>query len=246
MCSKSISGFHWQSLASCRRFALTRAVRAVFVSLLILSTGCVPAQATALGTVTLQLKWTHAFQFAGYYAAKELGYYRDAGLDVDIVEAPPGRDPLDSVLEGRAQFGVGTCNLLLARQAGHPVVVLAVIYQHSPLVLVARQNHALRGVHDLVDKRVMIEPQSQELLACLKQEGVPVERLDQVVHSHDSADLIRGDVDAMSAYVTHEPFYLDHAGLPYQVHTPRTGGIDFYGDNLFTTEQEIARNPARV
>jgi hypothetical protein len=50
----------------------------------------------------------------------------------------------------------------------------------------------------------------------------------------------------MSAYVTHEPFYLDHAGLPYQVHTPRTGGIDFYGDNLFTTEQEIARNPARV
>ncbi|MFO7535344.1 MAG: ABC transporter substrate-binding protein, partial [Kiritimatiellia bacterium] len=46
-----------------------------------------PAVAEEVGAadhVTLQLKWTHAFQFAGYYAALEKGYYRAAGLDVKI------------------------------------------------------------------------------------------------------------------------------------------------------------------
>ena len=41
-------------------------------------------QKTACGFIVLQLRWTHQFQFAGYYMAKELGLYRDAGLDVEI------------------------------------------------------------------------------------------------------------------------------------------------------------------
>ncbi|MBN2886662.1 MAG: ABC transporter substrate-binding protein, partial [Chromatiaceae bacterium] len=75
-----------------------------------------PAQ--ALETVSLQLKWSHAFQFAGYYAALEQGYYREAGLNVRLLEAGPGLDPLESVLSGAAQYGVGTSSLLLARAAG--------------------------------------------------------------------------------------------------------------------------------
>jgi ABC-type nitrate/sulfonate/bicarbonate transport system substrate-binding protein len=202
--------------------------------------------AYAREAVTLQLKWTHAFQFAGYYAAQELGYYRDAGLDVRIDEAQPGVDPVMRVLDGTAQFGVGNSNLLLARRAGQPVVALAVIFQHSPLVLIARQTHATQGIHDLVGKRLMIEPQSDELLAYLKQEGIPLDRTIQIEHSFDPHDLIDGKVDAISAYVTNEPYYLDRAHLAYQTYTPRAAGIDFYGDNLFTTERELAQNPRRV
>ena len=99
-----------------------------------------PLLALALEKVTLQLKWIHAFQFAGYYAAKEKGYYRDAGIDVQIHEAAPGTDVLDTVISGKAQFGTGTSSLLLARNAGKPVVALAVIFQHSPLVLVAAKT----------------------------------------------------------------------------------------------------------
>jgi len=117
----------------------------------------------AADAVTLQLKWTHAFQFAGYYAAIEQGYYKDAGLDVTLLEATPGVDPVQQVLKGNAQFGVGTSSLLLSRQEGAPVVVLGVIFQHSPLVLVARQTQPVQSVHDLQGKRVMIEPHSDEL-----------------------------------------------------------------------------------
>jgi signal transduction histidine kinase len=205
--------------------------------------------AWAAEKVTLQLKWTHAFQFAGYYAAVEKGYYRDAGLDVQLLEATPGGDPLEAVLSDQAQYGVGTSSLLLARKAGKPVVVLAAIFQHSPLVLVAREDKASKGtqgIHDIVGKRVMIEPQSDELLAYLKQEGITPDSLLQVPHSFHAEDLIEGRVDAMSAYVSNELFYLDRANFDYQVYTPRTGGIDFYGDNLYTTEKEISTHPERV
>ncbi len=205
---------------------------------------CRPAH--ALESVTLQLKWTHAFQFAGYYAAQELGYYRAAGLDVKIEEALPGSDPVAKVLAGEAEYGVGNSNLLLARHAGQPVLVLAVIFQHSPLVMIARQKSPTQSIQDLVGVRAMIEPQSDELLAYLRQEGVPLERITQLEHSHNPQDLIDGKVDAISAYVTNEPYYLDRAHLAYQIYTPRSAGIDFYGDNLFTTEGELKEHPARV
>jgi len=197
----------------------------------------------ALEAVTLQLKWTHAFQFAGYYAALEQGYYRDAGLTVSIREALPGLDPVTEIIEGRAQYGVGTSSLLLERKAGKPVVVLAVIFQHSPYVLIARQT---QSIHDLIDKRVMLEPQANELLAYLKSEGIPLERITRQEHSYDPQDLISGKINAISAYTINQPYYLDRANINYQTYNPRSAGIDFYGDNLFTSESELKAHPERV
>lgn len=205
--------------------------------------------AFALEAVTLQLKWSHAFQFAGYYTAVEKGFYREAGLDVSLLEAQPSTNVMASVREGRAQYGVGTSSLLLDRAAGHPVVVLAVVFQHSPQVLLVRQHkheHGTQGIHDLVNKRVMIEPHADELLAYLKHEGVRPDRLEQVPHTFNPQDLIDGKVDAMSAYVTNEPYILDQTGTRYHTYTPRSAGIDFYGDNLFTTENELTAHPDRV
>ena len=70
--------------------------------------------ARAAEKVTIQLKWQHQFQFAGYSAAQDQGYYRDAGLDVTLAEAVPGGDPLQNVASGGAQYGVGNTTLLLA------------------------------------------------------------------------------------------------------------------------------------
>lgn len=202
--------------------------------------------AWALETVTLQLKWTHAFQFAGYYAAQELGYYREAGLDVQIKPADPKTNPIDEVLAGRAEFGVGTSSLLLARHSGKPVVVLSVIFQHSPLILIARQTHVLQSIHDLAGKSVMLEPQSEELIAYLRREKLPLEQIQLLPHSQSVDDLVTGRVAAMSAYVTYEPYFLRQQAIPFQTYTPRSAGIDFYGDNLFTSEQVLKRHPARV
>jgi signal transduction histidine kinase/ABC-type nitrate/sulfonate/bicarbonate transport system substrate-binding protein len=196
--------------------------------------------------VVLQLKWRHQFQFAGYYAALAQGYYRDAGLDVALQEAVPDRDPAQAVLSGQADFGVGTSDLVLLRDKGQPVVVLAAIFQHSPLVLLADRRAGVDDLHDLYNKPIMIEPLSAELFAYFRDEGIDPAKLHILPHTFDVRDLIDRKVAAMSGYSTDEVYQLKAAGLDFMTFTPRSGGIDFYGDNLFTTESEIRRHPARV
>lgn len=107
--------------------------------------------------ITVQLKWYHQFQFAGYYAAIEKGFYAEEGLQVELRQRVAGTSHIEDVLEGRAQYGVSDAGLLLARQQGKPVVLLAQILQHSPLVLLTRKDSGIRSAEDLAGKRVMFD-----------------------------------------------------------------------------------------
>ncbi|MHA4868518.1 EAL domain-containing protein [Duganella sp. PWIR1] len=212
----------------------------------------VAAPALALEKVTLQLKHAHQFQFAGYYAAQELGYYREAGLDVRILDGQDGDAPERSILAGKAEYGTGSSSLLLARLSGKPVVVLGVVFQHSPYALAMRQTGGDPDLRRLIGKRAMIGSltgelaNADELLAFLSKEGVPPSSFERVSHSFNPVDLVDGKVDAMAIYTTNEPDTFDRLGFPYDIYSPRAVGIDFYGDNLFTSEREIANHPARV
>ena len=197
--------------------------------------------------VRLQLKWRHQFQFAGYYAAVAQGYYREAGLEVELLEAVPGQNPVDAVFAGKADFGVGNSDLLLSRAEGKPAVVLAAIFQHSPLALVARAVPGITAMPDLHNRpMMMVESEKAEILAYFKHEGVSLAGLRIQPHTQRIEDFIEGKVDAMSAYVTDQPFMLKEAGVNYLTFLARSGGIDFYGDNLFTTEEQIRKHPDRV
>lgn len=199
--------------------------------------------AWGLDPVRLQLKWQHQFQFAGYYAAQAQGFYRDAGLEVTILPAVPGQDATQVVLKGEADFGVGTSDLLLLRAQGAPVVVMASIFQHSPLALMMHRGGPLQSVHDLADKKLMIEPGSAELLAALRREGLKPDRYSLAPHNHRVEDFVQGGVDAMSVYVTDEIFELVQSRIPFALYSPRSSGIDFYGDNLFSTQSYLEHHP---
>ncbi len=202
--------------------------------------------ARPLERVSLQLHWEHQFQFAGYYAAIEQGYYAEAGLEVEIREADLTKVSTDQVVAGESDFGIGNSNLVLERAQGKPIVVLAPIFQHSPVVLLARTDKGVDNVHALAGKPIIVEPSAVELFAYLEHEGVSRDRLVLQPHEFDPEVLIRGDVAAMSAYSTDEPFVLQEHGIPYSVFTPRAAGIEFYGDTLFTSERQIAEKPGQV
>lgn len=85
----------------------------------------------SLTSVSVQLRWFHQFQFAGFYAALQQGYFSQAGLDVTLIEGGPTIDPVDSVLEGRADFGIGNSSLLVDFNKGRPVVAVAAIFQRD-------------------------------------------------------------------------------------------------------------------
>ncbi len=202
--------------------------------------------AWALEPVTVQLKWKHQFQFAGFYAALEQGYYREAGLDVRLVEADGAEDPNRAVLSGAAQYGVGGPELVMLAAKGEPVVLLAAIFQHSPLVILTRASDELHTVQELVGKRVAVEPQAADFVAYLRREGVPLDRVTLAPPAYTVDPLLNGEVDAMWSYRTDEPFALQERGQPFVLLDPRVAGIDFYGDTLFTTARELEERPERV
>ena len=200
-------------------------------------------------TISLQLKWQHQFQFAGYYAALEKGFYEEIGLDVKILPHGPNQEsPINKVLTGLVEYGVTDTSLVKHRLDGKPVVALAAIFQRSPLTWLVREDSNIRTPHDLVGKRAMYLPgtQSIDLLAMLQVEGIPTDKIQLLHSSFDIQDLIDGNTDAFNAYTTNEPFTLQNHGIAYHSILPRNYGIDFYDDVLFTSESEIKNHPDRV
>jgi two-component system phosphate regulon sensor histidine kinase PhoR len=204
-----------------------------------------PADAAPAKKVVLQLKWRHQFQFAGYYAALQQGFYRDEGLDVEIREGAPDINPIGSLLAGQADFAVGGADALLARLQGKPVVALAAIYQHSPFILLT-SSRQINEPAELIGKRVMLTPGQgeAEIKGMFLKEGIPLDRIRFIPHSWQVADLFNGTTDAMSAYATDD--FPELQGHTPGTITPSHYGIDFYGDTLYTTEMKISQSPRQV
>lgn len=221
-------------------------MRIIAVFLLCLFGSLVSAQ----DNVRLQLRWKHQFQFAGYYVAKEYGYYREAGIEVDIIQNGPAQryNAIQRVLEGEADFGVSNSGLIVAYGQGEPVVALASIMQHSPATWIVT-DPSIHTLHDLVGKRLMaILPvtESVEHFAPFLKEGIPLERLRMLPTSFSVDSLLNDETDAMNAYLSNEPFLLRQRGIPYRTIQPRSYGIDFYSDVLFTRASLVQDKPDLV
>ena len=199
--------------------------------------------------VTLQLKWFHQFQFAGYYAAIEKGFFAEEDLRVTLLERDPAQTNMQPVLEGKAEYGVADSGLLVLRNEGAPVVVLAQIFQHSPLALLTRREDHLVTPSALAEKRLMVDIAGHSdaaLVMMLKRSELNLDEVEVVPMSFNPADLATGKCDALSAYMTDQPFWFRQHDIQVDVLNPRDYGVDFYGDNLFTTEQEMRTHPDRV
>src|SRR6202790_3680737 len=191
--------------------------------------------AAGLDSASLQLKWKHQFQFAGYYAALEQGFYRNAGLDVTIREGGPDIDVAETVASGKADFGVCSASVLREWTMGRRLGVLAAIFQPSPAIILVPRRADISSVSDLHGRTLMDTPGSDEIAAMLRHEGVDYAALPRVAHQGDPRDLLAGRADAMVAYSTNELFVLEQLGAAYRTFSPGDYGIDFYGDNLCTS-----------
>ncbi|MCD6582625.1 MAG: ABC transporter substrate-binding protein, partial [Desulfuromusa sp.] len=194
--------------------------------------------------LVLQLPWHHQFQFAGYYMAEEQGYYRDAGLSVEIHDITQGSNPIEGVLSGRVDFGVSGPGLIVERSQGKPVVAVASIFQQSPTVFLSLEQSGIREPADFIGKKVMLSPgyQSLPLLALLLQEKL-LDKIERLETSFDSHSLLNGQTDVFNGYSSNEPYQLEAQGYATNIIDPAEYGINFYGDTLFTSETFIQKHP---
>lgn len=206
------------------------------------------AAGDSLEKVTMQVRWLHQFQFAGYYAAVEKGFYRDEGLDVTIQAGSPIRTPVSEVLAGNAQYGEANSELLYHYLEGEPLVALAAIFQHSPSILLARKDSGIRSPQQIAGKTVMMVGGTEDVdfLAMIANEGIDISTINIIPSSYDINDLIEAKTDLFNAYITNEPFHLKERGIESYIIEPGDYGINFYSDILFTSHEELQNNPERV
>lgn len=222
-------------------------VRVIGLAFLLFCSGI--GHAAELEKVTIQLKWLHQFQFAGFYAAKAKGFYAEEGLDIELRQRDPDSSHIEDVLHGMAEYGVADAGLLIERLQGKPVVLLSQFFQHSPLVFITLKSSGLREPKDLVNQRIMYDAlghSDMPLIALLLNSigTLDSDKLQQV--SFNLQDLTDGKTDVYAGYLTDQPFWFYERKIDINIINPRDYGIDYYGDNLFTTEKELAEHPDRV
>jgi len=202
--------------------------------------------AQALDTVNLDLRWNHQFQFAGYYAAIEKGYYQEEGISVNLRAGSAGKDNIEEVLSGRADFSISNSELIQARLEGKPVVALSALFQYSPEVLLSLKSSDINTPKDLTNKIIATNSGRLEanLLAMLELENMKPNMLPTITKKNEFSlvPLISGEVDIITGYLTNQPYILSKMGVDYKLMDPQVYGINFYSDYLFTSEKFLSKN----
>jgi signal transduction histidine kinase len=212
--------------------------------------------AVADDRITLQLRWEPQFQFAGYYMALERGYYAQAGLDVEIQPGvAPGPRYLSAVTEveeGRATFGIGSVDVVLARANGAPLSIVSSIFQNSPVEIYTRSETRISNLSELMDLRFSAGfqrngPAEIELRALLRSEGFSLTDV-QVPHTTRSSfeAFLDGEIDVMPGFSLALPWMAAERGVVLNAIKPAEFGIHFYGDSLFAREDVIREDPELV
>ena len=190
-----------------------------------------------LTKVTIQLSWFDQFQFAGYYMAKEQGFYKDAGLDVEILPFSLGMNIPKMVNDGDVDFAIGRENLILEKAKYPKIIALAAIFQATPLVLLTTKDSGIDSFNKFENKKLMRtkdDGSEVSIKAMLASSKIDVKSIAQVEHSHNIYDLIDKKVDIISAYTSKAPYILQKEQIKYNIFYPKDYGFDMYSDFLIT------------
>ena len=161
-----------------------------------------------LDKVSLQLKWVTQAQFAGYYAAKEKGYYEEEGLDVTIKPGGPEITPEQVVLGKQADFGVDWLPSLLSfRDKGNDLVNIAQVFTRSGMLELTHKDSGIESIADLRGKKVGVWccGNENELYAALTKNGIHLKDDVTIVNQPFNMNLfLERQVDAAAAMTYNE------------------------------------------
>ncbi len=218
---------------------------AVLCFLGVINPATLSAQYTA---ARLQLKWSHRFQFAGYYAARQQGYYKSEGLDIRILEGGKNISPIDMVSSGKAEFGIYDPEVLFKNPKDNPLTVVFATLQSSPYGILSKAKSGIRRPSDLVGKKILsANDQGWSIFkAIMLKEGLSPNSTQIIPREKDSEELLDGSADAVITYITSQPTRLRDMGLDPVIMKPLDYGVDFYGDVIFTSQKYANRSPEIV
>jgi len=173
--------------------------------------------------VKLQLQWFTQAQFAGYFAAVDQGFYKDAGLDVDILEGGTDIVPQTQLAQGKADYAIAWVpKALQSREQGAGITDVGQVFQRSGTLQVSFKDKNITDAAALKSKKVgnWGFGNEFELFAGMSKAGInPAKDVTLVQQQFDMQALLKGDIDAAQAMT-----YNEYAQV-LEAKNPKTGNL---------------------
>ena len=212
------------------------------------------AECTEPTPVTLQLQWFAQAQFAGYYAAKDKGFYSDACLDVTIAEGGVDIVPQTQLAQGNVDFAIAWVPKALAsREQGANIVNVAQVYQKSGTLQVSWADSGIKTPADFKGKKVgnWGFGNEFEVFAAITQAGLdPANDVELVQQQFDMLGLLNREIDAAEAMTYNEYAQLLEAKNPetgelykpedFNVISYEEVGVGMLQDAIWASEERLA------
>jgi NitT/TauT family transport system substrate-binding protein len=188
--------------------------------------------------VRLMTDWYPQPEHGGFYQALLKGWYREAGLDVEIVPGGPNAFAIQRVATKAGDFGMGsTDDVILANERGIPMVAVGATMQHDPQGILIHEGSAVRGFPDLEGRTLALTPGTAWFPYLVKKYGL--KKVREVAHPYSVGPFVRDTNALQQCFVTSEPFFAAQAGVKTRVLLIQESGYDPY--RVFFTRAELVR-----
>lgn len=204
----------------------------------------VAADAAPLKHVSIMLDWYPEAENGGYFYALANGYYRAAGLDVEVIPAAPNAAVEPQVALGKVDFGLGSSDqTLIARARGIPLVQVMGSLQHDPVGVMMHDESPVRTFADLEGHTVATQPGVPWFLFVVKKYHLDHVRVSPL--SFDYAPFLHDPGYIQQCFITSEPPIMKHMGVKVRWLWAKDAGCDGYMA-LDTSDRFLAANPEAV
>jgi NitT/TauT family transport system substrate-binding protein len=201
---------------------------------------------------TMRLEWVIQGQFAGPLLALDKGYYKEAGIEMELLPAGPDLKPAVTVAQGTDTFGIGHPNqVITARANGAPLVTVLQLGHRSASVYVVRKEAGVNSIKDMKGHSVGLwfGGDEHEFLAMLNAAGISQNDVKIVNQGFDIIAWLNGDYEVMQATIYNELQQVYAQGIKKEdlvLLDPRDSGVAMVNTGIFTTEQVIKDRPDAV
>jgi NitT/TauT family transport system substrate-binding protein len=210
-----------------------------------------PAVAQSPTKIKIRLDWKAGAQHAPFYLGKQRGFYRENGLDLDIISGSGSSDTVKQVGSRAVEFGlVDALVLVQAAQQRVPVKAIAAYYQRTPIVLISPKAKPVTNPRQLLEGIKLGSKKGsatfQGLVALLSANGMQLEQIKLVDIGFGVAPLLVKQVDAIMGFSMNEPIEAESAGMPVALMPISDYGVNTYGLTIVSNPEFMQQKPDAV
>lgn len=204
--------------------------------------------ARAETAVGLQLSWLHSVQFAGSYLARENGWWREAGLEVSLLQGGPNAPVEPPVVSGTALVGISAADYTAAALAqGARFRIIGVAMQKNPFVIASLPDNPVHAPTDLAGRRIGMALANMPVLrAFCSLNDVDFDSIEVVPTQYSAQPLVAKEVDCLLCWETDLPVAMAIQGIESVTMLMADHGYALHSQTYIATEDSLADRRAEL